>query len=108
MTTYTSPTHVFSIEDLTATYSGVQYPALPGMLDTAGTTVEPYTDRDGNILYAIDSETGETLWSGDLLGNQGTSNPMTYRTSEGKQIVVIGVTGPGSDRGMIAFALPGA
>jgi hypothetical protein len=33
---------------------------------------------------------------------------MTYRTSEGKQIVVIGVTGPGSDRGMIAFALPGA
>jgi quinoprotein glucose dehydrogenase len=59
-------------------------------------------------LYAIDSETGETLWSGDLLGNQGTSNPMTYRTSEGKQIVVIGVTGPGSDRGMIAFALPGA
>ncbi|MBL6427561.1 MAG: hypothetical protein HOY44_08560 [Maritimibacter sp.] len=66
MTTYTSPTHVFSIEDLTATYSGVQYPALPGMLDTAGTTVEPYTDRDGNILYAIDSEFG--FYIDDFIG----------------------------------------
>ncbi|MEC7762824.1 MAG: hypothetical protein VX874_13045 [Pseudomonadota bacterium] len=66
MTTYTSPTHVFSIQDLTGTFSGLQYPVLPAMLDTAGTTVEPYTDKDGNVLYGIDSEFG--FYIDDFIG----------------------------------------
>ena len=31
---------------------------------------------------------------------------MTYQTSDGTQFLVIGVTGLGSDRRLIAFALP--
>ena len=57
-------------------------------------------------LFAVDSETGETLWKGELLGGEGTANPMTYQTGDGKQFIVIGVTGSGWDRGLIAFALP--
>ncbi len=91
--------------------AGVDLPPL-GRLGNAG----PLATAGGLIflsgynpqLFAIDSETGETLWEGDLLGSEGTANPMTYRTADGKQFVVIGVTGPGSKRGLIAFALPTA
>jgi glucose dehydrogenase len=59
-------------------------------------------------MYAVNSETGETMWEGDLLGNEGTANPMTYQTSDGQQFIVIGTTGSDSERGLIAFALPDA
>ncbi|MCA0922175.1 H-type lectin domain-containing protein [Pseudooceanicola nanhaiensis] len=58
MTIFNSTKHVFSINDLTATFDGLQYPEDPSFLDTAGAVVDPYVDRDGNVLYGIDSEFG--------------------------------------------------
>ena len=44
---------------------------------------------------------GERVRPGRLEGGR-----MTYQTSDGTQFLVIGVTGLGSDRRLIAFALP--
>lgn len=55
---FSSATHVFSLDDLTATYSGLTYPLLPSMVDTAGAVVTPMIDKDGNVLYGIDNEFG--------------------------------------------------
>lgn len=57
-TTYTSPLHVFSLADITGTFGGETFPDNPDLIDTAGTTMEPYVDKDGNVLYGIDSEFG--------------------------------------------------
>ena len=74
----------------------------PGALVTKGGLV--FVTGGGRVLYAIDSRTGATLWQYDL-GQQGYSNPMTYRTSAGKQFVVV-ATGGGSTSKLMAFALP--
>ena len=58
----------------------------------------------GNVLYAVDSSSGEELWSARL-GQQGYANPMTYRGPDGRQFVVI-ATGRGSGTRLMAFALP--
>ena len=75
-----------------------------GPLVTAGGLV--FLSGYNPQLYAIDTETGLTLWAGDLLGMEGTANPMTYQTSDGTQFLVIGATGLAADRRLIAFALP--
>jgi quinoprotein glucose dehydrogenase len=54
-------------------------------------------------LHAYDKATGKELWRGALpSGSHGT--PMTYRTSEGKQFVVI-ASGIGSGATLVAFSL---
>jgi quinoprotein glucose dehydrogenase len=58
----------------------------------------------GTTLYAIDVESGATLWSAPL-GQIGYSNPMTYRASDGRQYVVV-ATGKGMGANVQAFALP--
>ncbi|MBY6005603.1 hypothetical protein KUV62_16890 [Salipiger bermudensis] len=58
MATFNSALHVFSVDDLTATFSGIQFPDYPEMLDTAGAVVEPYVSHAGTILYGIDNEFG--------------------------------------------------
>ncbi len=58
----------------------------------------------GSTLYAIDTETGGTLWSTPL-GQIGYSNPMTYRASDGRQYVVV-ATGVGVGASLQAFVLP--
>jgi glucose dehydrogenase len=55
------------------------------------------------VLYAIDSRNGKTLWEYDL-GQQAYANPMTYRTRDGKQFIVI-ATGSGTTSRLVAFAL---
>lgn len=55
---FTSATHVFSLDDLTGTFSGLKYTDLPSMVDLTGTVMPTMTDKDGNILYGIDSEFG--------------------------------------------------
>lgn len=92
-----------------ALLAGVELPPLgrmgnAGPLVTAGGLV--FLSGYNPQLFAVDSETGETLWKGELLGGEGTANPMTYQTGDGKQFIVIGVTGSAWDRGLIAFALP--
>lgn len=52
---FTSATHVFSLDDLTGTFSGLKYTDLPSMVDLTGTVMPTMTDKDGNILYGIDS-----------------------------------------------------
>ena len=74
----------------------------PGAVVTGGGLV--FISGGGDVLYAIDKQTGEELWSGSL-GQQGYANPMTYRTSAGRQFVVI-ATGEGAGTRLLAFAIP--
>lgn len=55
---YVSDSHIFSVEDVLGTYSGVSYADDPTLLDTAETVIPAYTDKDGNVLYGVDSEFG--------------------------------------------------
>ncbi len=56
-----------------------------------------------NALHAIDKTTGRELWSAPLSG-RATATPMTYRTREGHQFVVI-ATGVGKGASLMAFGL---
>jgi quinoprotein glucose dehydrogenase len=73
----------------------------PGPIVTAGGLI--FLTGGGSTLFAVDKSNGLILWQGDL-GAQGYSVPMTYRTSEGRQFVVI-ATGAGNDAVLKAFAL---
>jgi quinoprotein glucose dehydrogenase len=74
----------------------------PGALVTRGGLL--FLTGGGRVLYAIDSRTGATLWEHDL-GQIGYSNPMTYRTRAGVQIVIV-ATGTGENAKLVAFSLP--
>lgn len=76
----------------------------PGPIVTRGGLI--FVTGGGDVLYAMDSRTGEELWSHDL-GQDGYANPMTYRAGDGRQYVVI-ATGRGSGTRLMAFALPTA
>ncbi len=88
--------------------SGVELPdrlgvsGAPGPIVTGGGVV--FLTGGGDALYAIDSRSGEELWSHDL-GQDGYANPMTYRAGDGRQYVVI-ATGRGAGTRLMAFALP--
>jgi outer membrane protein assembly factor BamB len=69
-----------------------------------------------NTFRAFDAQTGKELWSAKLDG-VGYSGPITYMGSNGKQIVVIDIGGPGNLRSIhnhasdspneiVAFELP--
>ena len=73
----------------------------PGSLVTKGGLV--FSTGGGRVLYAIDSRSGNTVWEYDL-GQIAYSNPMTYRTREGKQFLVI-ATGGGANSKLVAFSL---
>ena len=86
---------------------GVQLPALgvagaPGPIVTAGGLL--FASGGGSVLYALDKDTGKTLWSADL-GQRAYSVPMTYQTASGRQYVVI-ATGAATGAKLVAFALP--
>ena len=63
-----------------------------------------FASGGGETLYALDASTGAVLWSAPL-GRMGYANPMTYRTSQGRQFVVI-ATGNREGARLQAFALP--
>jgi quinoprotein glucose dehydrogenase len=73
----------------------------PGPIVTAGGLI--FLTGGGSTLYAVDKANGLILWQADL-GDQGYSVPMTYRTREGRQFVVI-ATGAGNNAVLKAFAL---
>ena len=77
-------------------------PGAPGGMTTRSGLV--FLTGGGTTLYAIDVETGATLWSAPL-GQIGYSNPMTYRAGDGRQYVVV-ATGRAMDASLQAFALP--
>ena len=74
----------------------------PGPIVTAGGLI--FVSGGGSTLYAIDSNSGATLWSDDL-GQSAYAVPMTYKTRAGRQFVVI-ATGAASGAKLVAFALP--
>ncbi|MGH7617601.1 MAG: PQQ-binding-like beta-propeller repeat protein [Gemmatimonadaceae bacterium] len=74
----------------------------PGPMATAAGLV--FVTGGGSTLYAIDSNTGGTLWSADL-GQNAYAVPMTYQTRAGRQYVVI-ATGAANGAKLVAFALP--
>ena len=76
----------------------------PGGTVTRGGLV--FITGGGDVLYAIDSRTGRTLWQHVLRAGRGYANPVTFRTADGTQFVVI-ATGAGDDTELVAFALDG-
>lgn len=86
---------------------GVTLPPLlgvagaPGPIVTAGGLI--FATGGGDVLYALDKDTGATLWSAPL-GQRGYAVPMTY-SSGGRQFVAI-ATGGGAGAKLVTFALP--
>lgn len=73
----------------------------PGGIVTRGGLV--FITGGGATLYAVDTRNGAVRWS-TALGQRAYSNPMTYRTRNGTQFVVI-ATGAGEGATLQAFAL---
>lgn len=57
----------------------------------------------GDVLYAIDSGSGRTLWSTEL-GQMAYANPMIFESRTGQPVVVV-ATGNGSGASLRAFTL---
>ena len=74
----------------------------PGAIVTAGGLL--FASGGGSTLYALDTRSGVELWSRDL-GQRAYAVPMTYRTSAGRQFVVI-ASGSTTGAKLSAFALP--
>jgi quinoprotein glucose dehydrogenase len=74
----------------------------PGAIITAGGLL--FASGGGSVLYALDTRDGGVLWSQEL-GQRAYSVPMTYRTSSGRQFVVI-ASGAANGAKLTAFALP--
>jgi quinoprotein glucose dehydrogenase len=87
--------------------AGVKLPDKLGVVGSPGGIVTKggliFITGGGRALYAIDSKTGVYLWEFDL-GQVGYSNPMTFRTKAGRQMVVV-ATGGGTTSKLVAFAL---
>lgn len=73
----------------------------PGPIVTAGGLL--FVTGGGSVLYAIDKNNGAVLWQAEV--GRAYAVPMTYRTSAGRQFVVI-ATGSGDNAVLKAFALP--
>ena len=74
----------------------------PGPIVTAGGLI--FVTGGGESLLALDARTGAQLWEA-VLGFVSVANPMTYRTSSGRQFVVVAV-GTATDARLVAYALP--
>ena len=86
--------------------AGVALPPQLGAVGSAGVTAGGLVVAGGgdHALHAVDTRTGQDLWTystGELKTN-GT--PMTYRR-RGRQYVVIAAGGPGTGATLLAFAL---
>lgn len=55
---FNSLAHVFNINDLTGTFSGVTFADDPSFIDTDEAAKAAFIDKDGNSLYGVDSEFG--------------------------------------------------
>lgn len=90
----------------------LQLPPLGTPYGGRGSNAGPLVTRGGLVfissgtpkLYAIDKASGKTLWEGDLGGNHGTGNPMTYQTRSGRQLLIIATRQ--ENAALMAFALP--
>lgn len=77
-------------------------PGTPGSIVTAGGLV--FAGGGERALFAFDKRTGREVWHAPL-PRRTTGTPMTYRSSSGRQFVLI-TTGSGTDQELLAFAVP--
>jgi len=88
---------------------GVKLPPVLGVAGPQGGIVTKgglfFIGAEDTALHAIDKRTGKDLWQGHLPA-RSYGTPMTYRTSEGHQFVVI-ATGSGANAALVAFSLEG-
>lgn len=77
-------------------------PGTPGSIVTKGGLV--FAGGGDAALFAFDKRTGREVWHARL-PRRTTGIPMTYRSRNGRQFVLI-TTGSGSDQELVAFALP--
>src|SRR5207248_2626832 len=86
---------------------GVTLPAQLGAAGSAGGVVTKggliFAGGGGNTFYAIDTQDGKELWKMEM-GRRVNSTPMTYRSTDGRQIVVVG-SGIGNTARITAFGL---
>ena len=86
---------------------GVTLPAAlgvagaPGVLATDGGLV--FVGGGDLALHAVDAATGAERWRADLT-RRANGTPMTYRSSGGRQFILI-ATGGGEDASLVAFAI---
>jgi quinoprotein glucose dehydrogenase len=73
----------------------------PGAIVTAGGLL--FASGGGSVLFALDTRDGGVLWSHDV-GQSAYSVPTTYRTSRGRQFVVI-ASGATTGAKLTAFSL---
>jgi len=85
----------------------VKLPDRLGAAGAAGAIVTQsgliFVGGGDDALHAVDAATGADLWVHPL-GRRTTSTPMTYRTADGRQMVVI-AAGNGRDARLTAFVL---
>ena len=88
---------------------GVALPPL-GVAGAVGGTVTRggviFATGGGDVLYALDTRDGRVLWQRTLRAGRGYANPITYRSAEGRQFVVI-ASGGGEDAELVAYSLDG-
>ncbi|MEZ5286917.1 MAG: PQQ-binding-like beta-propeller repeat protein [Vicinamibacterales bacterium] len=77
-------------------------PGAPGMLLTRGGLL--FVGGSDVAFHALDTRTGEEIWR-MALPRRVTGTPMTYRSRQGRQFVVV-ATSSGADASLVAFGLP--
>jgi quinoprotein glucose dehydrogenase len=86
---------------------GISLPPL-GVAGAVGGTVTKggliFATGGGTVLYALDTRDGRVVWQHALPAGRGYSNPITYRTADGTQYLVI-ATGGGERAELVAFSL---
>jgi quinoprotein glucose dehydrogenase len=89
---------------------GVVLPPLLGVAGAPGGTTTRgglmFVTGGGGVLYALDTRNGTVLWQHTLRTGRGYANPITYRSANGTQYIVI-ATGAGDDCELVAFSLDG-
>jgi quinoprotein glucose dehydrogenase len=85
----------------------VKLPEKLGATGNAGAIVTKsgliFVGGGDTSIHAMDTKDGRDLWSFDL-GRRTSGTPMTYRTPQGKQLVVI-ASGSGGDARLTAFGV---
>ena len=90
----------------------LKHVALPplGVAGAPGGTVTKggliFATGGGGVLYALDTRDGRVRWQFDLPAGRGYANPVSYRTANGVQYIVI-ATGGGENAELVAFSLDG-
>src|SRR6056297_978999 len=93
---YTSPTYVYNIADITGTFSGQTFADNFNIVDLASLVQTPFTDKDGNILYGVDSEFGFNVT--DFVGAEQKTLDMDF--AEGFAGNIFDPSDPGTVTGL--------